>query len=531
LAEVNVDRSRYTALFLADGREHLKRATAELLAWERDLTAEEPVAEVFRAFHSLKSSAATMGYDQIAQVAHQAEHLLDAVRRRELDGSPGIVGLLLQAVDMLDQGLEPSTHGEPLPDAEPLAQAISRLASTGRKVPAPRPAARASGRFMPEAAAMRAVRIDPARLDELLNTAGELVVARNRLGSLAAGLGDPELDQVTGRLDTLVRSLHAGVLRARLAPGAELFGRFPRIVRDLGESLGKLVRLTVVGEGIECDRAVLEALVDPLIHLLRNAVDHGIERPAERLEAGKPAEGQLVLSGERRRDWIVIRLQDDGRGIDRDRAAAHGRVLGLLTDDAGPLSDEDLLHLMTRPGFTLADQVTTVSGRGVGMDAVLSTVRTLGGRLDCRSEWGRGTSFEITVPLTAAVQRVLLVGLGSERYAIPFRIVREAIYPDRGTVTSSAVVGSFQFRGQAMPLVDLARATGTARSAGLARQPVLLVEWGTRGGAVAVDSLLGQHDVLLERIEPPRDLPGWVTGATILADGSPAFVLDPTALF
>ncbi|MGE0441624.1 MAG: chemotaxis protein CheA [Gemmatimonadales bacterium] len=525
-----VDLGRYLALFLADGREHLKLASAGLLDWEQRPAELAPVAEVFRAFHSLKSSAATMGYQDIVTVAHGAEHLLEAIRRRELPGSKAVIGILFRAVDTLERGLEPATRGEPLSDAAALAEAMERLASTATpSLTAPErrvePTARAAAR-----PTMRAVRVDPARLDELLQLAGELVVARNRLVNATAGQADPETEAATGQIDSLVRALHGGVLRARLAPITELFGRFPRVVRDLGGALGKAARLELTGEGIELDRTVLEELVDPLIHLIRNAVDHGIESPEDRQRAGKPAAGRLELAAERRRDWIVITLSDDGRGIDRAAVLARARDRGLLAAGAEG-TDEEILGVLALPGFTMKGQVTEVSGRGVGMDAVLNRVRALGGRVDWRSAAGVGTTFEITVPMTAAIQRVLLVGAGSERFAIPFRRVREAVAPGRKTETTAGGIDRFTFREKAIRCVDLAEVSGGTATAAAGRRPVLMLEWGAERGALAVDRLLGQHDVLLERFEAPRSLPPWVSGATILADGQPAFLLDPTALF
>ncbi len=527
-----MDLSRYTALFVADGRDHLKRATAHLLEWEEHPDRTEPTDGLFRAFHSLKSSAATMGYADIVELTHQAEHLLEVVRRRELGASKAVVGLLFETVDVLDRGIEPASRGESLPDVRPLAEAIERLASTamptGEWPIAPKLAA---SEAPVERTAMRAVRVDPARLDELLQLAGELVVARNRLTTVVGRRADPDLDAVSGQLDSLIRSLHGGVLRARLAPIGELFGRFPRVVRDLAVTLGKTARLDILGDGIELDRTVLEELVDPLIHLLRNAVDHGLESPAERVALGKPADGRLVLAAERRREWIAIRLSDDGRGVDRESVARRAVDQGLLEPGRRDLSNEELLGVLASPAFTVKREVTAVSGRGVGMDAVISKVRSIGGRVAIQTEVGQGTSFELTVPLTTAIQRVLLVEAGGDRYAIPSRLVREATVAGRRSDAQLEADGRFTLKGRSVPFVDLTVATTGAAATTSRRRPVLFLEWGTNDGALAVDTLLGQHDVLLERFEAPRSLPGWVSGATILADGAPAFVLDPTALF
>lgn len=522
-----MDPGRYASLFLADTREHLGRVGALLLDWEREPDAPGPVAELFRAFHSVKGAAATMGYGGVAELAHAAEDLLAAVRRGELAGSRAVVGLLLRAADVLEAAAEAAVGGEAAPDAAPLAEALARMAASG----APRSAmgSRTAVGVAARRGAARPVRIEPARLDELLNQAGELVVARNRLDALSRGSRRADLEAVSGQLGTLITGLYHGVLRARLAPIAELFGRFPRVVRDLGETLGKAVRLELRADGIELDRGVLEELVDPLVHLVRNAVDHGIEHVAHRVRAGKPPEGRLVLWAERRREWVAVCLSDDGRGIDRALVAERARALGHWAGAREP-DDGELLALLARPGFTVKHEVTEVSGRGVGMDVVVSTVRALGGRVALETRVGAGTTFTLAVPLTTAIQRVLLVGVGAERYAIPSRMLVEAGFVARPADREAPPGGRFSFRGASVPMVDLASVTGT-RSAGPPRRPVLVVEWGEHHGAVAVDALLGQSDVLIERVAAPRGLPAWVTGATILADGSPAFVLDPTALF
>jgi two-component system chemotaxis sensor kinase CheA len=539
-----VDLSRYTALFLADSKDHLRRSSTLLLEWEREPHQAEPVGELFRSFHSLKGAAATMGYDQVADVAHRAENLLEAVRRRELDGSPAVIGLLLRAVDHLDRAVDDAVAGRELADSAPLAEALERLAqsatpSTVSAAAAP-PALAASsastehgGRTPRRSGAhptpATTARIQAGQLDELVQRTGELVVARNRLLALAGKRADPDLEAVAGQVDTLVRTLHAGVVRARLAPIHDLFDRFPRVVRDLGAALGKSVRLELHGEGIELDRSVLEELVDPMIHLIRNAVDHGIEPAAERVALGKPAEGRLVLTALRRREWVILRLSDDGRGIDPSAVRSRAVELGVL-GSADPLGEGQLLSVLARPGFTLKREVTAVSGRGIGMDAVLTKLRSLGGAVELISRAGQGTAFELSVPLTTAIQRVLLVSVGDERLAFPFRLVREAVLPGKAESPSTSS-NAFTFRGRSLPLVDLGIALGVARSSDGGRRPILVLEWGTRDGALAVDQVLGQHDVLIERVEAPIGMPAWVSGATILADGSPAFVLDPTALF
>jgi len=531
-----VDVARYAQLFLADSREQLRAAAALLVDWEQNPDAVDAVPEVFRAFHSVKGSAAAMGYDSVTRLAHAAESLLDAIREERLSPSGPVVGLLLRSVEVLEQGAEAAVRGESIDDAPPLAEALARMAASGDTPPArpsgSRRAPRPSGALAaPQAAQSRMVRIEPALLDDLLLRAGELMVGWNRLERLTRHRADPAIEAVVGSLGSQVRNNHASVLRARLAPVEELLERFPRVVRDLGAALGRSVRLERLHQDeIELDRGMLEALVDPLVHLVRNAVDHGIESPTERSLLGKPAEGTVSIWATRDREWVTIHLADDGRGIDRERVVEQAIGMGLRgAGDPAP-NDEELLTLLARPGFTLKQSVSEVSGRGVGMDVAVTTIRGLGGRVELESVPGQGTLFRLVVPMTTAIQRVLLVGASRQRFAIPFRVVLEASLPDSdpgGTITTG---GGFNFRARELPIIDLGAAVG-GRPAVARRRPVLVLEWGARQGALVVDSLLGQMDVRIERVVAPIGLPGWVSGATILADGSPAFVLDPTALF
>jgi two-component system chemotaxis sensor kinase CheA len=365
--------------------------------------------------------------------------------------------------------------------------------------------------------------VDLDRLDRLVNDVGELMVAGNRLAVLTQKDIGTELEQVSARIAGLVAGLQGDVLRARMTPVAELFDRFPRMVRDLSRELGKSVRLELQGSEIELDRSVLDGLADPLTHLLRNAIDHGLEPGPARLRARKPAEGTIRLRAERARDEVVIIVADDGRGV--DRAAIRDRAVerGLLPPES-PLPDAaGLLRLLAYSGVTTKDRVTTVSGRGVGVDAVVSRVRALGGRIELRSQPGQGTVFLLHLPVTRAIVRTLLVEAGGERYAIPFSYLAEA-------AVQEAQGGEVTLRGVALPAADLRAVAGLEASAG-GRRPLVVLDVAGRRVALLADALLGRHDVVVERLEAPVGLPPWVGGATILSDGAPALILDPAALF
>ena len=359
------------------------------------------------------------------------------------------------------------------------------------------------------------VRVDLARLDRLVNLGGELSVMAHRLAAELARRKDPALVAAGHSLDVLVTDLQEQVLRVRMAPVGEVFERFPRAVRDLARHLEKRVRLEVEGADIELDRAILEELPKILLHLLRNAVDHGIETPAARKKAGKGAEGRIRLAARRERNSVIITVADDGRGIDEAAVRAQARELGWGADAETP----DLLRILGRPGFSTRREVSDVSGRGVGFDAVLHRVRSLGGSTELRSPAEGGTVIVLKLPISLAVVPALLLRVADDRFAVPLGFVAET-----ARLAPEVDGGKVTYRGRELPLVSLGR-----REAGPVR-PGVILEVGGRQGVLLVDTLLGQEDVVVRPVHAPRGVPRWVNGATILSDGLPALVLDPTAL-
>jgi two-component system chemotaxis sensor kinase CheA len=375
----------------------------------------------------------------------------------------------------------------------------------------------------------RHIRVDLARLDAMMKQVGELTVARNRLLELARD-ADPSLVELAARISRLVSDLQSEVLASRMTPVGEAFERFPRLVRDLGRELGKRIRLELEGEEIELDRAVLDELVEPLMHLVRNAADHGLETPEEREAAGKQAEGRLLIAAARERRTVAIRVSDDGRGIDRAAVLARARREGLADGSVEALSDELLLRVLARPGFSTARQVTGVSGRGVGVEVALARVRALGGTLEVRSEPGRGTAWTLRVPLTLAIVRALLAEAGGERYAVPLSFVSETVEFDPQAVTAIRQREALMVRDGVIPTVHLRDLVAAQSAARPLRRPTIILEVGERRTALVVDALLGQQDIVIEPFDAPRGLPAYVGGATILADGAPALILDAAAL-
>jgi two-component system, chemotaxis family, sensor kinase CheA len=310
-----------------------------------------------------------------------------------------------------------------------------------------------------------------------------------------------------------------------------VFERFPRLVRDLARDLGKRIRFDVEGEEIELDRSILDEIGDPLLHLIRNAADHGIEQPEARERAGKPSEGRILLAAARERNSVLLRVSDDGRGIDRAAILAKARREdGVAVSDGASLTDDALLRVIARPGFSTAQAVSGVSGRGVGVDVAMSRVRQLGGTLEIRSEVGRGTTFLIRVPLTLAIVRALLADAGGERYAVPLAYVAETVEFDPRAVTALRNREALVVREQVIPTVHLRDLVARRDQPAPIRRPTVILEVGERRTALVVDALLGQQDIVVAPFDAPRGMPPYVGGATILADGAPALVLDAAAL-
>lgn len=523
-----MDLARYTALFLSDSRDHLQRCNELLLEWERAPTVSAPTAELFRAFHSIKGSASALGLTAVAELAHHAEQVLAALREGTLRVSQRVLDTLFQVVDGLSDGVEAVGRGEEPLASPTLADALRGLLPATPLGETPAVERRARPRASVAATlvgprAVRQVRVNLERLDTLMNEVGELVVARNRLAAIADREIGSELERVSGRISGLVSRLQGGVLHARMAPVDEIFDRLPRMVRDLARTLGKEIRLELQGADIELDRSVLDGLAEPLTHLIRNAADHGLESPTERVAAGKSREGTIRVRAERARDGVIITLADDGRGIDRAGVRRRAIEGGLLVADA-PLPDAaSLLRLLAQPGLTTRREVTPLSGRGVGVDAVLARVRALGGHLELKTLPGRGTTFLLHLPVTRAIVRALLVGVAGFRYAIPFAALSEAALHDPAE-------GEVTLRGEPLVTVDLRSVLGLGNGA-RRRRPAVVLNFSGRRTALIVDDLLGQQDVVLEQYAAPVGLPPWVGGVTILPDGAPALILDPAGLF
>jgi two-component system chemotaxis sensor kinase CheA len=422
---------------------------------------------------------------------------------------------------------------KPAPAAAPAAAAKAEPAKAAAPAAAPAPArapaaAAAPPPEKPASEAETTVRVDTARLDEIMNMVGELVLVRNRLVRLGLNSGDEAMSKAVSNLDVVTADLQTAVMKTRMQPIKKVFGRFPRLVRDLARQLKKEINLELVGEETDLDKNLVEALADPLVHLVRNAVDHGVETPEEREASGKPRGGKVVLSAEQEGDHILLSISDDGKGMDPAVLRAIAVKRGVMDKDAADrLSDSDCYNLIFAPGFSTKTEISDVSGRGVGMDVVKTKIAQLNGSINIYSTKGQGSKIVIKVPLTLAIMPTLMVMLGNQAFAFPLVNVNEIFHLDLSTTNVVDGQEVVIVRDKALPLFYLKR--WLISSAAYEEQHeghVVILSVGTQRIGFVVDQLVGQEEVVIKPLgKMLQGTPG-MSGATITGDGRIALILD-----
>lgn len=660
-----MDISAFKDVFAAEARDYLQALNNDLLDFEKDPANKAILDEMFRAAHSLKGMAGTMGFDELAEFTHEMESVLDLLRLNELRVDTHVINVLFQAVDTLEVLLEQTISDEPIGSfsnelaalralisrrsaieeesatepgvvsvdldefsRETVKQGIEQGFNAYEIIVSLRPktllksvrvytvfqALEAVGTIIqtnpsiqdleeeqfdlefgiiiltkespseirsiiegiseidgvsvapvrlgngeeiigiaeePEpvaesdeaAAAVETknvpsrhhrsealVRVETERLDKLINLVGELVISRTQVMEIADVGENSEQKNVLLQLDRVTTELQYAAMSLRMVPLKQVFDRFPRMVRDFAQSSGKRINLEIFGEMTELDRSIVNQIADPLVHLIRNSIDHGLEPEEERIAKGKPAAGTIRLGARHEGSHILIEISDDGMGLDVERIRSKAIETGLLADGTEELSMAEAVEFLFSPGFSTAQEVTDLSGRGVGLDAVRSTVESLSGTIEMQSEPGQSLTTTIKLPLTLAIIKALLVVADGEILAVPLQAVRENIQVMRSETKTIQQHNVIMLRNEVLPLFDLAECLGFTPYVGSDLLQVIILD--IRGEKVGfiVEDLIGQQEIVIKSLSGVvKDIPG-ITGATVLGNGNVALILDNSTL-
>ena len=533
---MDFDRDAVLSSFVAETQEGLDLMEQSLLAMESQSGGPELLDDIFRVAHTLKGNATSLEFDDLKDFAHAIEDLLDVLREQKAEVSAEVISLLLKAVDELRALVTATTTGTPRlnPEQEKLKKQIfscvaerSRQAGTFNAAEKPSAAAAAG---VAAGAASRTLRVDIDKLDRMLNLTGEIVIAQGRLRRMIEKI-DGELRRETLELQSeterLFRDLQDEVMRVRMVPIGTMLRQNLRAVRDLANSHSKLARVEVIGGEVEVDTTILEHLKDAVLHMIRNAIDHGIEAPPVRKKRGKNPCGLIRVSAAHVGGNVVVTLEDDGAGLDREKILRKAKEMGLCAGPK-PVSDSELYQILFHPGFSTADSVTDLSGRGVGLDVVRRNVEALHGTVEIGSEEGRGTTVTIRLPLTLAIIDGFSVVAGDDTFIVPQHYIvecTELTASDRRPGTS----GILNLRGSALPYVRLREVFG--QSAGTTtRENVIVVKVGEFQAGIAVDRLLGAMQAVIKPLGKVFRGVSGIAGSTILGDGRVGLIIDVPGL-
>jgi two-component system chemotaxis sensor kinase CheA len=516
---MELDRAALLATFQQEAEELLSEIERLALALDDCPSDTGLVEDLFRLAHTLKGGASCVGFERLIELAHELEALFELVTTKKRESDRELAVLTLAAVDVLRLAARvPEARAlEPVPGHEELVAGLRGWLGRQRAA-VPKAASRSSANSVSET--RRTLRVDVARLDALLDLVGEVAIAQGRVRP--DGTEGPEWQT----FETLFHGLQESVMRLRLVPLGATFERFRRAVRDLSERTGKLIELVTAGSDVEVDVALAEALRDPLLHMIRNAIDHGIETPEQRRRAGKDPIGRIELRARHDGNYVVVEVADDGAGLDTERLRERAAALGV----AAPEGDERALgELCFAAGLSTANEVTELSGRGIGMDVVRRDIEGLRGSVTLDNVPGRGLTVSVRVPLTVAVIQGFGVRVGSETYILPLDAMREVLDLDREHAICSDTGGVLELRGKPLPFVDLGRRFA-AHSEPRERRAIVVLEHGAQRAGLGVDGLVGEVQTVIKPLGPLFAGLAHVAGSAVMADGRVALVLDVGSL-
>lgn len=524
--------------FAEEALETFAEAETALLALEHQPGNDGLIEQAFRALHSFKGNAGFFGYLDFEQVSHKAENLLNDIRDGTNRATAETISVLLTVIDALREGLQRLDTGEGivLPGKGLLIEKLDRINSKTEPV-LPLYQDQDNGNVLKEevvkkslSGTQHAVRIDIEKLDSLLDLVGELVIAEAMVSHNPdlQGLQLDRFDKAVLQLSKITRDIQDVTMSLRMIPLAGTFNKMVRLVRDLALKENKKVNLQIIGEETEVDKTIIEQISDPLVHLIRNAVDHGLETPEERQQAGKPETGQLTIEAKHSAGEVWIIIRDDGRGLNREKILQKALERGVIRDGTREIKDEEVWKLILEPGLSTAAQITSISGRGVGMDVVRRNIENLRGRIEIKSRAGEGTLFAVRIPLTLAIIDGMVVRVGNNRYTIPIISIKESFQPKSSQITCTPDgLEVVKIRNEIFPVLRLhelyrVQSDYHALTAGI----LILVESEERKCCLFVDDLIGQQQIVIKGLSNILGKIRGVSGCAILGDGEVSMILD-----
>jgi two-component system, chemotaxis family, sensor kinase CheA len=586
-----IDLSQFYQVFFDESKEHLHEMEQLLLKLSVDKPDFDQLNAIFRAAHSIKGGAATFGFDDITAVTHVLESLLDRLRKKELILHTEMIDVFLQAADVINLQLNSHINGSPV-EAKIADAVTSKLFAFSADLNLVKPASvaqantkevssdgfglfddatetqpaakegddfgffepiddpvspaepetvepsnmnrRASDRRGERGTESNSIRVDVDKVDQLMNLVGELVITEAMLTQGLSNAPTALLQALTSsmaQLERNTRDLQEAVMSMRMMPIGSIFNRFPRLVRDLTSKLKKEVELVTIGEDTELDKGLIERVADPLTHLIRNSLDHGIESPTARKAAGKPAKGKITLTAMHQSGSIVIEVTDDGAGLNRERILKKAQERSIHVP--ANITDNDLWDIISQPGFSTSDSITDISGRGVGMDVVNRNIADMGGQVNVTSIAGQGCKFSIQLPLTLAILDGMTVSLGENLFVIPLNSIIETLQPQQENLKSVTGEGAMiHTRGEYLPIISMHKAFNIETDVSKPTQGMLvIVEGYGKKAALLFDDLVGQQQVVIKSLETNFRKINGISGATILGDGTVALIVDvPTII-
>lgn len=568
-----LDLEQFREIFISEAKENLQILNQSLVALEQNPKDKETINSIFRVAHTLKGMAATMGFEKITQLSHHMEDVLEKIRKGEVQATAKTADVLFNCLDVLEKlvgGVETSDKNElinlaplikkldaiveegiadetdePAPEASAQNRAAVPADSASPALPPNRTANDASASVLtapkPKAAAVSSVsaetiRVNVTHLDVLMNLVGEMVINKGRLEEVSERHKIPELAETLSLFDRIAADLQTAVLKTRMVQVSHIFDRYPRMVRDLAKKLGKEIHLEIAGADIEVDRMLLEQINEPLVHLLRNSIDHGIESKEERLNSKKEPAGKILLCARREQSAVVIEVRDDGKGMSAERLKQIAIEKGILTpESAEKMSERDAFFLICDPRFSTAKEITDISGRGVGMDVVKSTVEAVNGSIQIDSVKGSGSTFALRLPLSLAIIRVLLVQVRGESYAIPLSNIAEIVSIQEGQIKTVDQKEVVVLRNSVLPLVRLdqrlvsksaSQKSGQSETEHSKLVKVVVIELAEKRVGFVVSDLMGRREVVVKTLSGICKQAKGFSGATILGDGRVVLILD-----